>query len=168
MNRLATLYDLTATMRHLLDLAQTGEIDQETLEDTIESMDLTHNIESKIDGYAYVMDELKASNERIRNEEKRLAKRRRMQENNYERMRTTLLEQMKLLELDKVKTDKYTVSIRKNPIKVVVRDESNIPKRFYDDQLPKLNRKKLKEHLELTGEELTGVELTREESLQIR
>ena len=34
----------------------------------------------KIEGYAIVMDELKASNERIRNEEKKTSKRRRMQE----------------------------------------------------------------------------------------
>ena len=165
---MSTLYKLTATMKHLLDLVQSGEVDQETIEDTIESMDLTTDIERKIDGYAYVMDELKASNERIRNEEKRLAQRRRVQQNNYDRMRETLLDQMKLLEMDRVKTDKYTVSVRKNPVKVVVSDESNIPKDFFVEQRPKVDRKKLKEHLESSGEHLDGVELTQEESLQIR
>ena len=165
---MATLYELTDTMKHLLDLAQSGEVDQETIDDTIESMDLTTDIERKIEGYAIVMDELKASNERIRNEEKRLADRRRVQQNNYNRMRETLLGRMKLLQLDKVKTDKYTVSIRQNPVKVVVSDESNIPKDFFIEQRPKVDRKKLKEHLENTGEELEGVELRQEESLQIR
>ncbi len=165
---MSTLYELTATLRHLLDLAQSGEVDQETIDATIESMDLTSDIESKIDGYAYVMDELKTSNERIRNEEKRLAQRRRVQQNNYDRMRETLLDQMKLLELDRVKTDKYTVSVRQNPVKVVVSDESNIPKDFFIEQRPKVDSKKLKEHLESTGEELEGVELRQEESLQIR
>ena len=165
---MTTLYELTATLRHLLDLAQSGEVDQQTIDETIESMDLTSDIESKIDGYAYVMDELKASNERIRNEEKRLAQRRRVQQNNYDRMRETLLDQMKLLELDRVKTDKYTVSVRQNPVEVVVSDESNIPKDFFIEQRPKVDRKKLKEHLESTGEELEGVELRQEESLQIR
>ena len=165
---MTTLYELTATLRHLLDLAQSGEVDQQTIDETIESMDLTSDIESKIDGYAYVMDELKASNERIRNEEKRLAQRRRVQQNNYDRMRETLLDQMKLLELDRVKTDKYTVSVRQNPVKVVVSDESNIPKDFFIEQRPKVDRKKLKEHLESTGEKLEGVELRQEESLQIR
>ena len=165
---MATLYELTDTMKHLLDLAQSGDVDQETIDDTIESMDLTTDIERKIEGYAIVMDELKASNERIRNEEKRLADRRRVQQNNYNRMRETLLDRMKLLKLDKVKTDKYTVSIRQNPVKVVVSDESNIPKDFFIEQRPKVDRKKLKEHLENTGEELEGVELRQEESLQIR
>ena len=165
---MATLYELTDTMKHLLDLAQSGEVDQETIDDTIESMDLTTDIERKIEGYAIVMDELKASNERIHNEEKRLADRRRVQQNNYNRMRETLLDRMKLLKLDKVKTDKYTVSIRQNPVKVVVSDESNIPKDFFIEQRPKVDRKKLKEHLENTGEELEGVELRQEESLQIR
>ena len=165
---MATLYELTDTMKHLLDLAQSGDVDQETIDDTIESMDLTTDIERKIEGYAIVMDELKASNERIRNEEKRLADRRRVQQNNYNRMRETLLDRMKLLKLDKVKTDKYTVSIRQNPVKVVVSDESNIPKDFFIEQRPKVDRKKLKEHLENTGEELEGVTLAQEESLQIR
>ena len=165
---MATLYELTDTMKHLLDLAQSGDVDQETIDNTIESMDLTTDIERKIEGYAIVMDELKASNERIRNEEKRLAQRRRVQQNNYDRMRETLLDQMKLLELDRVKTDKYTVSVRQNPVKVVVSDESNIPKDYFIEQRPKVDRKKLKEHLESTGEELDGVELTQDESLQIR
>lgn len=165
---MSTLYELTETMKHLLDLAQSGEVDQETIDATIESMDLTNDIERKIEGYAIVMDELKASNERIRNEEKRLAQRRRVQQNNYDRMRETLLDQMKLLELDRVKTDKYTVSVRQNPVKVVVSDESNIPKDFFIEQRPRVDRKKLKERLESTGEELEGVELIQEESLQIR
>ena len=165
---MSTLYELTETMKHLLDLAQSGEVEQEVIDATIESMDLTNDIERKIEGYAIVMDELKASNERIRNEEKRLAQRRRVQQNNYDRMRETLLDQMKLLELDRVKTDKYTVSVRQNPVKVIVRDDSNIPKDFFVEQRPKLDRKKLKEYLESTNEEVEGVELTQEESLQIR
>ena len=165
---MSTLYELTETMKHLLDLAQSGEVEQEVIDATIESMDLTNDIERKIEGYAIVMDELKASNERIRNEEKRLAQRRRVQQNNYDRMRETLLDQMKLLQLDRVKTDKYTVSVRQNPVKVVVRDDSNIPKDFFVEQRPKLDRKKLKEYLESTNEEVEGVELTQEESLQIR
>jgi len=155
-------------MKHLLDLAQSGEVEQETIDATIESMDLKTDVENKIEGYAIVMDELKASSERIQNEERRLKKRRDVQMNNYNRMRDTLLDQMKLLNLDRVKTDKYTVSIRNNPVKITVRDESNIPKSFYDEQLPKLNRKKLKEHLVNTGEEVEGIELTQDESLQIR
>lgn len=165
---MATLYELTDTMKHLLDLAQSGEVDQQTIDETIESMDLKTDVESKIEGYAIVMDELKVSNARIKHEENRLAQRRKVQENNYNRMRETLLDRMKLLKLDRVKTDKYTVSIRKNPVKITVQDESNIPKDFYDEQLPKLNRTKLKNHLVSTGEELEGIELTQGESLQIR
>ena len=165
---MTTLYKLTDTMKYLLDLAQTGEVDQETIDATIESMDLTTDIESKIDGYAYVMDELKASNDRIQDEIKRLQARKRVQMNNYTRMRETLLDTFKLLKLDKVKTDKYTVSVRRNPIKMIVRDESNIPKRFYEEQAPRLNKSELKEYLKNSDEDLEGVELTQEESLQIR
>ena len=165
---MTTLYKLTDTMKHLLDLAKTGEVEQETIDATIESMDLKTDVENKIEGYAIVMDELKASNERIREEEKRLAKRRRVQQNNYDRMRDRLLDRMKLLGLGKVKTDKYTVSVRKNPVKMTVRDESNIPKRFYEEQAPKLNKSELKEYLTSRDEGLEGVELTQDESLQIR
>ncbi|MDN6194504.1 MAG: siphovirus Gp157 family protein [Alkalibacterium sp.] len=165
---MATLYELTDTMKELLDMAQSGEVDQETIDATIESMDLQTDVESKIDGYAYVMDELKASNDRIQDEIKRLQARKRVQMNNYTRMRETLLDTFKLLELGKVKTDKYTVSIRRNPVKMIVRDDSSIPKRFYKEQAPKLNKSELKEYLTSSDEDLEGVELTQDESLQIR
>jgi hypothetical protein len=169
MNTLATLYDLTDTMRHLLDLAQTGEVDQQVIEETIESMDLTNDIERKIEGYAIVMDELKASNERIRNEEKRLAKRRRMQENNYNRMRETLLDQMKLIKINRIKTDKYTVSIRQNAPKLVVQDESEIPKAYWIEQPPKLDKRLLLNDLKLEDyPDFKGATVVQEESLQIR
>lgn len=165
---MSTLYELTGTLRHLLDLAQSGEVDQQTIDETIESMNLVQDTERKIEGYAIVLEELKASNERIRKEEKRLAERRRTQQNTYDRIRRTLLDQMKLLEIDKVKTDRYTVSIRQNPVKIVVEDDRYIPKAYFDEQPPKLNRKKLKEYIMTSGETVKGVELTQDESLQIK
>jgi len=165
---MATLYNLTDTMKQLLNMAQSGEVEQETIDATIESMDLEQDIEEKIDGYIYVMDELDASNERIQNEIKRLRKRKKVQENNKKRMQERLYDRLKLIERDKVQTDKYTVSIRKNPPKLVVNDESNIPKRFYDERLPKLNKRALLDELKNSDEELKGVEVRQEERLDYR
>ena len=165
---MTTLYELTATLRHLLDLAQSGEVEQATIDATIESMDLKTDVEKKIEGYVIVMDELKAQAKRIKAEEERLAGRRRSIEKNEKRMKDTLLDQMKLLETPKVKTDKYTIWYQNNPESIRVSDETKIPKRFFKEQKPKLDRRALLDELKATDEEIEGVEVTQTEGVRYR
>lgn len=165
---MATLYDLTDTMKHLLDLAQSGEIEQETIDATIESMDLKSDVENKIESYVIVMDELKAQSKRIKAEEQRLAKRRKSIEKNEKRMKETLLDQMKLIDMPKVKTDKFTIWYQNNPESLLVNDESNIPKRFYNEQAPRLDRKALLNELRASDEEIDGVEIRQTEGIRYR
>lgn len=165
---MSTLYELTGTMKHLLDLAQSGEIEQETIDATIESMDLKTDVENKIESYVIVMDELKAQSKRIKDEEKRLAERRRSIEKNEKRMKDTLLDQMKLIDIPKIKTDKYTIWYQNNPMSLLVNDESNIPKRFYNEQKPKLDKKALLNELKASDEEIDGVEIRQTEGVRYR
>jgi len=165
---MATLYDLTDTMKQLLNMAQSGEVEQETIDATIESMDLETDIENKIESYIIVMDELKASSARIQDEIKRLRGRKTTQDKNLKRLKDTLLDQMKLLETPKVKTDKYTIWYQNNPESVRVSDETKIPKRFFKEQKPKLDRRALLDELKATEEEIEGVEVTQTEGVRYR
>src|SRR5699024_9776601 len=164
---LKTLYDISNEYKELLDLMQSEEVDEETIQDTIESTGLKDDFRNKIDGYLYVIDDLEASNDRIKNEEKRLAERRRMQEKNIRKMKDTLTDTMQLLDIQKERTDRYTVWVQNNPIKLSIQDDQFIPKEFYEEQQPKLNRKKLTEYIK-EGKEKKGEELTQSKGIRKR
>ena len=162
-----TLYDISNDYKELLDLMQSAEVDEQTIQDTIESTGLKDDFRSKVDGYLYVIDDIEASNERIRIEEKRLASRRQMQEKNVRKMKDMLTGTMHLLEIQKERTDRYTVWVQNNPIKLSIQDDQFIPKEFYEEQQPKLNREKLTDYMK-EGKEIKGVELTQSKGLRKR
>ena len=164
-----TLYDIAEEYRELLDLMQSAEVDEETIQDTIEATGLKDDFRNKVDGYLYVIDDLEASNDRIKNEEKRLAERRRMQEKNIRKMKDMLTDTMQLLDIQKERTDRYTVWVQNNPIKLNIEDEQFIPKEFYEEQQPKLNRKMLTDYLkENKNKSIKGVELTQTKGVRKR
>ena len=164
---MATLYDIAEEIKELLDLMQSAEVDEQTIQDTIEATGLKDDFKNKIDGYLYVIDDIEASNERIRNEEKRLASRRQMQEKNVRKMKDTLTDTMQLLEIQKERTDRYTVWVQNSPFKLNIQDDQFIPQEFYEEQQPKLNRKKLTDYMK-EGKEIKGVELTQSKGLRKR
>ncbi|HJB24122.1 MAG TPA: siphovirus Gp157 family protein [Candidatus Jeotgalibaca pullicola] len=164
-----TLYDIAEEYRELLDLMQSAEVDEETIQDTIEATGLKDDFRNKVDGYLYVIDDLEASNKRIKNEENRLAERRRMQERNAKKMKDMLTDTMQLLDIQKERTDRYTVWVQNNPIKLNIEDEQFIPKEFYEEQQPKLNRKMLTDYLkENKNKSIKGVELTQTKGMRKR
>lgn len=163
---MATLYELSHQFYELLNLAQSGVIDKETLEDTIESLDLRSNFNNKVKGYVHVIKELESNNKALREEEKRLAERRRSQEKNITNLKNILLDTMKLTEQERVDTGTHKVSIRKSPLKLKIVDEKHIPKEFYTEQAPKLNRKELLKYAK--ENEVKGIELKQSEGVMIR
>lgn len=164
-----TLYEITGELRELLELAQEKEIEDEVIANTIESMGLDVDLEQKVENYWYVIDELEASNSRIKEEEERLKARRITQENNIKRMKDTLTEALNFIGVEKIKTDKSTIWIQNNPIGLAIRDESKIPKRFYDDQDPKLNKRELINYLkENPDENFDGAELRQTRGIRRR
>lgn len=155
------IYELSGAYQEVQDMIEQGHDD---LEDTLES--LVDAIEDKAIGYAKVMKNIEAQAEAIKSEEKRLSERRKSLDNNIKRLKETLQQTMIYNDMRKIKTDLFNFNIQNNPPSVKVVDESMIPKRFYVEQLPKLDRKTLIK--ELKESEVPGVELTQGESLRIR
>lgn len=155
------IYELTQSYQQIMEMIEEG---QEGLEDTLES--LNDAIEDKAVGYAKVMRNLEAQASAIKEEEKRLSDRRKSIENNVKRMKESLQENMVHNDMKKIKTDLFTFNIQKNPPSLSIENEELIPKRFYEEQLPKLNRKELLK--ELKESDIPGVEIKQGESLRIR
>ena len=140
---MATLYDLSANYRKLVDAAD--QFDEEAFQDTLNSID--DALEEKADGYAIIDQKLKSDEKMFEEEIKRLQDRKKAIQNNRKRLKESLYDSMKLTGKEKFKTDKFTFYIQKHPPKLVVDDESEIPKAYWQEQEPKLNKSLLLEDL---------------------
>lgn len=168
-SEMKTLYEITGEWKELLDLMQSAEVGEETIQDTIESTGLKDDFKNKIDNYLFVIDELEASNKRITDEVKRLNERKSAQAKNIRRMKDTLTDTMDLLGIQKERTDKFTVWVQNNPIRLQIEDDSFIPNEFYEEQEPKLNRNKLIVYLkEDESRQIKGLSLTQSRGIRKR
>lgn len=103
----------------------------------------------------------------IREEEKRLAERRRIFEKISGCMRDGIHQQMLDWELKKVEGRLFTFAVQANPASVEITDESQIPGEYLDYS-PKVDRTKVKDALK-AGQEVPGARLvTDKTSLRIK
>ena len=102
------LYELTAVYQRLQDQIESGE-DYEGILAVIGD-----EIEAKADGYARVIRNMEAEAKALKDEEKRLAEKRKLREAAIERLKQNLFESMKATGKEKFKTDLFTFSIQKN------------------------------------------------------
>lgn len=157
------LYELTDDYLRLMEMAE--ELDPETFQDTLES--INEAIEEKIENTAYLVRNLEADIKVLKEEEKRLAERRRALETKVIRIKEYLQNELEKAGIDKVKRPLITVSIQNNPPSVKIVDEKIIPSSFMIPQEPKLDKKSLLQVLK-NGEKVPGVELEQTRGLRIR
>lgn len=158
-----TLYDLSERYQNILDVAEM--LDEEQLQEALSEID--DAIENKADGYAKVIQELHGKIDVLKKEEKRLADRRKSIENNVKRIKESLQDQMLLLDKRKFKTNLFSFSVQRNAPSLDVIDDKYIPKEFYEEQQPKLNKRALLKSLK-QGDVIKGVEIKQTEGLRIR
>lgn len=146
---MATLYELTNDWQTLIELAEDPDVDEEVLNDTLSAID--GEIEVKAEGYAMVMQQLQNDVDALKYEEKRLAGRRTVIENNIQRMKKHLQEAMEITGKTKFKTTLFSFNIQNNPASVVIDDATKIPKEFLIQQEPKIDKTSIKEILKESG-----------------
>ena len=146
-------------------MANNPDIPPEVIADTLEG--INGEIELKAENSAIVIKELEAEMLKLKTEEIRLSGRRKAIENNIEVIKERLYNAMKLTEKEKFKTDLFSFNIQKNPAKLVIDDESLIPKKYYVKQEPKLDTSKLKADLK-AGVVRKYAHLEQGESLRIK
>lgn len=163
--KMATIYELTEAYRQLLELAEDQYTDQVVLADTMEALD--GEIEAKADGYAKVIAELNAKANMIKQEEDRLADRRKAIENNVGRIKERLEKSMIALDKRKIKTDLFSFNIQKNPPSLIIDKMDDVPDEFLIPQPSKVDNAAVKKALK-DGEKFGWCHLTQTESLRIR
>lgn len=158
------LYELTEMYQNIWDLIGDDEADLETLERALENIE--DNINFKAESMAKLIKNIDGDIDVLKQEEKRLAERRRALENKQKNIKGYLEMQLKTMEIDKVKTPLFTVALQNNPQSVEILDEDTIPEEFiiYTKSISKKEiLAKLKE-----GQEVPGAEIRQTKSLRIR
>ncbi|MCL9971570.1 siphovirus Gp157 family protein [Anoxybacillus kestanbolensis] len=157
------LYDLAQNYAQLLEMAE--EMESDALVDTLQSLE--DAIEEKVENIAKLIRNLEADAKIIKEEEQRLAERRRAIEAKVDKLKTYLQEQLETAGLQKVKRPTITVAIQVNPPSVDVIDETAIPSDFLIPQPSKLDKKSILERLK-NGEAIPGVTLKQTKGVRIR
>ncbi|EHL2528031.1 siphovirus Gp157 family protein [Listeria monocytogenes] len=159
---MSTLYSIQGKYQQLLNLAE--QLDPELLKDTLESID--DELETKAENVAFVIKELEGQSLILEKETKRLAERKNTINNNVKRLKQSLFDAMITANKQKIKTNLFTLDIRKNPPSLIVEDESKLLN-YLIEQPKKLDKTKLGDDLK-KGIEVPGAKIIQTERLKIR
>ena len=161
---MAKLYEIVGAFKELLEMASEENMDQKLISDTLEGVEF--EFEEKADGYAKVVKMLEGDVEEIDKEIKRLTEKKNTIKNNISGIKKNLENAMITTGKTKFKTLLFGYNIQKNPVSVSIDDENQIPKDFWIEQEPKLDKKSLAAYLK--ENEVSWAHLTQTESLRIR
>jgi len=159
------LFELTAQRLELQNKLQDMNFDEQTILDTLEGE--STELQAKIEDYGFVIRNMESFVEAMKAEEKRMADRRKINENKVERIKEWLLNNMQACEITKIECPAFTIAVRTNPPKVIVTDVMALPGCFFkipDPLPPQLDKKSLsaalKDNVNIPGAHLEkGVRL---------
>ena len=156
------LYEMTVAANELYDLLTSGEIDEQTFNDTLQAM----GTEEKLESYCKVIRQLEADAEMFKAEKERMANKQKTVENSVERMKKAVIEFMKASGSTKSTAGTFTVSLSTSKATKII-DESIVPKKYFIKQEPKIDKKTILDLLK-SGAKIKGCELQINEGVRIK
>lgn len=163
---MASIYELTGAFNALWNLMEEGTIDDETLQDVFENTAEELNV--KLEGYCKFIRNLESDIAGLKEEEKRLATKRKVMENTIERAKFAMQTALNCAGEKKMSCGSFTVSVQNNPPKCVLdASVADIPSKYLIPQEPTVDKKLLLEDLK-NGETMTFAHIEQGESLRIR
>lgn len=164
---MASLRELSSELQELYNMAsELPTEEQDVFKDTLEAV--CGELGCKLDGYMSVIASLQSDCEMLKKEEKRLADKRTVIENNIERMKERIKFFVANQPERKFDTDFYKFSIRKNaPALKYDEKTADIPIQFLVPQEPKFDKNAMKDAIK-NGETFEGFTLESSESLIIK
>ena len=164
-NIMATLYDITDNLKLIQSLIEEGA-DEEIFAEALAKNEM--DLSEKLEGYAMVIRNIESDVVGLKAEEKRLADRRKTMENGIKRMKENMQYAMTSTGEKKIKGEKFTFTIQKNPPALKLVDEKLIPREFVSvSTLETIDKKAIMERLK-NEEEVPGAQISQGESLRIR
>lgn len=165
-----TLYELNIQMQEILAMAESGEFDEDLINGTLEGVE--GEIETKLDSYGVIVNELQADLNKVDNELKRLTAKKKTLSGSIDFLKNNVRATLERMGKKTVKGDRFTWSITKNGGKapVIIKEGTSILSipEDYQDWDVKFNKTAIREALE-NGKELDFAYLgERGESLRLR
>jgi Siphovirus Gp157 len=163
-----SLYELTNQYRALLDLADSDDLPQEVIRDTLEG--LAGSIEDKAVAVAKFIRNLEVHADAIDVCAANMNQRANRIRKRAERVRAYLLFNMQAASVTKVECPEFVITRRENPPAVCLREGVELPAEFMvtpEPPPPKPDKKKLADALK-RGEQIDGAWLERGERLDIK
>lgn len=162
---MSTMYELTADYLAVLAMATDGETPPDAIADTLEA--IGGEIEIKAENSAVIMQELNAEAAKLDAEIKRLTARKNALETNAGAIKQRVYNAMKSTKKEKFKTTLFSFSIKKNPPKLVIDNETKIPKKYFIPQPAKIDNAAIKAEL-TAGKKCKYAHIEQGESLTIK
>ena len=159
------LYELSNAYKNVSGMVD--ELEEDVFLDTIASIEVPLN--EKAENIARFIKNIEAEAEIYKKESQKMAEKATSRTNKAKRLKLYLQESLELAGMDKVQGELFTVAIQNNPPKLIVEDESEIPKAYWLEQPPKLDRRLLLQDLKLEEyPDFKGARVVQERSLRIR
>lgn len=168
---MATIYELTDDIIFITQMIEEGEVDPEALKDALEVS--KEELAIKLEHYCQFIKNLESDIKGLKEEEDRLATKRRRLEDTVKRMKSamewSLRETLTEDDKNKLKCGTFTCALQKNTPSVVLDCEENlVPDKYLIPQPSKVDKKLLKEDID-GGVDLSGIaHLEQSESIRIR
>lgn len=126
---------------------------------------LNNQLEVKGENYYYIIKQMSGEIDIISNEIERLRKLKQTRENIINRLKENLINAMGIMGIDKIKTEKLSISIREN-VSVDIIDEDSVESK-YVTWYRKIDKRMIHDDIK-NGVAVNGVELKKSKSLMMR
>ena len=156
------IFEMTVAANQLYDLLTSGEIDEQTFNDTLQAM----GTEEKLESYCKVIRQLEADAEMLKAEKERIENKKKTVDNSIGRMKKAVIDFMKASGSTKSTAGTFTVALSTSKA-VNILDESKVPVRFLVEQAPKIDKSAIRQEL-MSGAEIEGCELQINEGVRIK
>ena len=157
-----SLYELTQDAAYLQNLLESGDIDDQTFSDSMESL----MIDQKIENVCKMIRNLEAQADAYKAEKDRLADKEKTARNGVQRLKNSLLDYMTVTNGNKVQAGLFTVSIGTSK-SVSIQNEAMIPSCFLIPQEPKIDKKAIGDSIK-NGVEVPGAVISESSYIKIK
>ncbi|MBV1816900.1 siphovirus Gp157 family protein [Clostridium cochlearium] len=161
---MAKLYELTEQYSNLMELLDNPEVPQEMLEESLNK--INDELDVKLENIAKLIKSIEVDVKGFKEEEKRLANRRKSSENRITNLKEYVKGAMRAVGLKKIKGRVFTLGIQRNAPSVEITKEESIPEKYFILE-KKLVKKDILAALK-EGKEVPGATIKQTESLRIR
>ncbi|HEM9634195.1 TPA: siphovirus Gp157 family protein [Streptococcus agalactiae] len=160
---MAYLYELNEFYEKL----QAMDLDDETFQDTLDSVDFQNDLESNIEYFVKMKANADADAESFKNAKNQFYEKEKQAKAKSEKYKDIINHAMRMSNKKKLETDLFKITTRDSKV-VTITDETKIPLEYMDEKVTyKPIKKAIKEAIE-SGKSVDGAELGFNESVVIK